>query len=225
MVSPVKTNRIASLVAVATIAVLMTSIPVPAQALFGPKTGDECSQKGESKKISGKSHICAQSKDGKNRWLINSTPSDKDAALGLVLQNCGSDYDGKYSVYIYPRMIFGAVVEKTIEAGRYTPDKKSQSIMDFEISQSQNISSNFEMAATLDPKWTKINNFWTGAIDSAFRRWLSGGVTQLEASIASQSNLNSVESICKVAYKNGQAAANKEKRTVSSWIARVTEGY
>lgn len=81
------------------------------------------------------------------------------------------------------------------------------------------------MATTLDPKWTKISNYWTGAIDSAYRRWLVGGVTQFEASIASESILNSVESICKVAYKNGLTAANKEKRTVSAWIALVTEGY
>lgn len=194
-------------------------------AFFGPNSGDKCSVKGELKKIDGKNHICAQSKDGLNRWLVNTVPTDKEAALGLVLQNCGSDYDGKYSVYVYPRMIFGAVIQKTIEAGRYTPDKKSLTILNYEITQAQGMTSNFEMASTLDPKWTKINNFWTGAINSAFTRWLAGGVTQLEASIASESNLNSVESICKVAYKNGLASANKEKRTVSSWISRVTDGY
>ena len=207
------------------IGILVFSSQANAVALFGPKSGQECSIKNEKKKIDGKNHICTQSKDGKSRWLVNTTPTDKDSALGLVLQNCGSDFDGKYSVYIFPRMIFGAVVQKTIEAGRYTPDEKSQSILNFEISRSQDLTVNFEMAATLDPKWTKISNSWIGAIDSAFKRWLAGGITQLDASIASESNLNSVESICKVAYKNGLTAANKEKRTVSNWIARVTSGY
>lgn len=197
----------------------------PASALFGPSSGDKCSVKDERKKLGGKAHICSQSKDGINRWLINTTPTDKDAALGLVLENCGSDYDGKYSVYIFPRMIFGAVIQKTIESGRYTPDKKSQSIFNYEINRSRLITGNFEMASTLDSKWIKINNSWNGAIDSAFKRWTAGGVTQLEASIAAESALNSVESICKVASKNGLSAANKEKRTILAWIARVTSGF
>jgi hypothetical protein len=221
----VKNNqrRIATLIFLSLL--IIFSSQVPSNALFGPKSGEKCNVKGETKKIGGVSHVCEKSKDGQNRWLINSAPKDRDAALGLVLQNCGSDYDGKYSVYIYPRMIFGAVIQKTIESGEFTPDKKAESILDYEISKSQEMSSKFEMASTLDPKWNRINTFWTAAINSAFKRWQSGGVNQLEASIASQSNLDSVESICKVAAKNGLSAADKEKRTVLSWMARVTSGY
>jgi hypothetical protein len=122
-------------------------------------------------------------------------------------------------------MMFGAVLQKTIEAGDWSPPKKSSALYDYNITRSQRITSNFEMASTLDNKWTAIRNYWKDGIDSAYRKWNSGGGTQLEVVINSQSYLDSIESICKVAFKSGQKSADKEKRKFSDWLTRVTKGY
>lgn len=204
----------------------LSAFPAPAVALFGPKMGSECKVKGETKKIDNKPDICEQSRDGKYRWLINSAPLDKDSALGLVLSSCGSSFDGKYSVYVYPRMMFGALVERGIADGQLKPfTGKQQIVLQYDIDKSNLISTNFEMAATLDSKWNRINSLWINGINSSYTRWSKGGVDQIEAINASQSNIGLIEGICRVASKSGDSSSKKELRTLLSWMTRVVTPY
>jgi hypothetical protein len=196
---------------------------VESQALFGPKSGSTCSQLNEVKRIKGNLHICSEANDKKLRWLLNSEPTDKNSALALVLSSCGSDFEGKYSVYVYPRMMFGALAERGIADGTYKP--KDQRFVDYDIELTRKITSNLEMAAALDSKWRRINLLWNSGIDSAYARWNRGGVTQIEAINSSSSNLDSIEGLCKVALKSSEKEANKEKRTVSAWMARLMQEF
>ena len=204
----------------------LATLSTPAVALFGPKMGSECKIKGETKKIDNKVHICEQSRDGKYRWLFDGAPSDKDSALGLVLSSCGSSFEGEYSVYVYPRMMFGALVERGLADGQLKPfTSKQEIVLQYDIDKSNKISTNFEMAATLDPKWNRINSLWINGINSSYARWSKGGVNQIEAINASQSNIGLIEGICKVASKSGDTASKKELRTLLSWIDRVITPY
>lgn len=192
-------------------------------AFFGPKSGSICSKVDEVRDIKSKKHICSKANDEKLRWLINTTPSDKQSAIGLVLSNCGSSIEGEYSVYIYPRMMFGALAERGIAEGSYKP--KDERFVQFDIDQSRRITSNFEMAAALDSRWSRINRLWTSGINSAYSKWNRGGVNQIEAINSSANNLDAIEGLCKIALKLAEGEAIKERRTVSTWIGRVISEF
>jgi hypothetical protein len=200
--------------------VLMLSIQ-PANAFFGPKSGSTCAKLNEVREIKSKSHICVEARDKKLRWLLNTIPSDKNAAIGLILRSFLSSYDE--GVYIYPRMMFGALAERGIAAGTFKPNNAK--FIQYDIEQTKKITSNLEMAATLDPKWKRINLLWTSGIDSAYSRWERGGVNQIEAINASANNLDSIEGLAKIALKSGGSEAMKENRTLSDWIDRVAKQF
>jgi hypothetical protein len=217
-------KRIA-LIAIASF-VFYSVFPSSAVAFFGPNTGDTCGKKSETKKIDGKAHICEQARDSKFRWLVNSSPSESDSALGLVLSSCGSSFDGKYSVFVYPRMMFGALVERGIADGQLKQfTGKQQLLVQYDIDLSNKISTNLEMAATLDSKWRRINDLWISGINASYSRWSKGGANQIEAINASQSNIDLIEGICRVASTSGDKASKKELRTVLAWMERAIAPY
>jgi hypothetical protein len=191
--------------------------------LFGPKSGSTCSNLNEVKEISSKKHICSEAKDKKLRWLLNSAPTDKNSALALILDSCGMDLPGGFSVYVFPRMMFGALAARGIADGSYKPTNMSS--VDYDIERSARITRNLEMAAALDSKWKRISSLWNSGIDSAYSRWLRGGVTQIEAINSSSNNLDSIDGLCKVALNAGKKEANKENRNLSAWIARVMKDF
>ena len=202
-----------------------TASASPANAWFGTKSGSECSNKDELKKIDGKTHICAQARDGMNRWLINTKPKQAHSALGLILASCGSTYEGEYRVYIYPRMMYGALIQRAIANGRLAPSSKDEIAIKWEIVVSNTISNNFEMAITLDSKWKRINSLWIRGIDAAYSRYVRGGISGLDALKTPQNNLGLIESICKVAKNKGNTLSKNENRTLPKWIERVVKEY
>jgi hypothetical protein len=197
----------------------------PANAWFGTKPGSECSNKNELKKIDDKTHICAQARDGKNRWLINTNPKQVDSALGLILSSCGSTYDGEYRVNLYPRLMYGTLIQRAIANGGLTPSNKEKIIIQYDIDKSDSISNNFEMAITLDPKWKRINSLWISGVNAAYSRYARGGINPIEAINSSQNNLGLIESICKVAKTKGDVLSKNENRTLPKWIERAVLAY
>jgi hypothetical protein len=195
----------------------------PISSLLGPETNDSCSELNQVREIKSKSHICAEARDKELRWLINTPPSDENAAIGLILRSFLSNYDEDYSIYVYPRMMFGALAERGIASGDFKP--QNEKFIQYDIEQTRRITSNLEMAATLDQKWIRINSLWVSGIDSAYSRWNRGGVNQIEAINASTNNLDSIEGLSKIALKSGESEALKENRNLSDWIARVAKQF
>lgn len=190
-------------------------------ALFGPKPGDICKTTSEKKVISGKKYICELSSDNKYRWLTNEKPTDEQIALSLVMYSCGDFYDSKFIVNMYPRKMFGALVELGINDGQYKPAESSMSMINYDIGISSAISKNLEMAAALDSKWSRINQLWIQGIDNSYKRWLQGGVNQIESINLAKNNLDAIESICKVAKIRAESQNQKEKRILVNWLKRV----
>lgn len=197
-----------------------------AHALFGPEPGDRCQIAGEIKKIKGKSHICAKSRTGDLRWLINTQPSEKDSALGLILRNCAQTLTSPYEVGVYPRMYLGAVVSRAVAEGAFTPKGSITDVVyQVDLDRSRKMTERFEMARTLDSKWSRIQRSWESAIDASYKRWLRGGVS-FEMSLGSgEEHLAAIESVCNVASRSGAGAAKAENRDLVSWILRVTRPY
>ena len=200
----------------------------PANAWFGPKAGDVCKVQSETKQISGKPYICETDNKGIMRWLINAQPKDSDAALALVTEGC-TEWYGKeaYQVYFSPISMMGALWEKAVNESRYKypSDKSGVIMMENEIKDSKAKTTRFESAATLDNKWVHLNSLWVEGVDNAYRRWRQGGVSFVNAITSSNNNLDSIQSICKVAVKKSQQSALQEKRLLSTWLLRNSKGY
>jgi hypothetical protein len=204
-------------------AVILLPLILLISSSFGPKSNSACSEPNEVREIKSKSYICAEAIDKELRWLINTPPSDENAAIGLILRSFLNNYDEDYRIFIYPRMMFGALAERGIASGDFKP--KNEKFIQYDIEQTRKITSNLEMAATLDSKWIRINSLWVSGIESAYSRWNRGGVNQIEAINASTNNLDSIEGLSKIALKSGEGEALKENRTLSDWIDRVAKQF
>jgi hypothetical protein len=98
-------------------------------------------------------------------------------------------------------------------------------MVDSLITRSTSISNEFESAAALDAKWVRINSLWTSGVDSSVKRWKIGGVSLVEAIQAASSNLDSITSICNVAFQRSNRAASIDRRSLGAWMDRNSKGY
>ena len=198
-----------------------------ANAWFGPKAGDVCKILGEKKSISGKPYICENDSLKKPRWLVNIPPTDSTAALSLVTFACTIQWDNKMSVYMAPVQMMGGVWQKAIDDGRFSlpTEASAKRMMEDEIRGTASISNKFETAASLDSKWSRINSLWSDGIEGVYNRWKRGGISFNDAINTSVSNLDAIESFCKVALAKSDQAAILEHRSTYAWLLRNAKSY
>jgi hypothetical protein len=201
-------------------------LPTPANAWFGPKAGDSCQILEEKKSISGRPYICERDLKGLSRWLINTPTSDANSALSLVTLACTDRLGKTVYVYMAPIQMEGAIWQRAAEDGllSYPSNASGKARVQSEIRVTATITNRFETAATLDSKWARINSLWIDGISAVYTRWKKG-ISFVDAANSSISNLDTIESICKVALAKSVQKSALEHRSLDSWLTRNAKEY